>query len=46
MSFLSFKQNPGYYSVEFDAADLPSGIYFYRIETEEFMEIKRMILIK
>ena len=37
---------PGIYSVRFDAKDLPSGIYFYRMETEKFTSTKKLILIK
>lgn len=40
------KQTPGDYEVSFDAYNLPSGIYFYKIETNEFSNVKRMILIK
>ncbi|MBK8553322.1 MAG: T9SS type A sorting domain-containing protein [Ignavibacteria bacterium] len=42
----------GNYEVEFNARqhgqdiNLASGIYFYRIESREFTDIKRMILIK
>lgn len=39
-------KSPGTYSVNFDASDLPGGIYFYRLETEGFVEIKKMIFIK
>jgi hypothetical protein len=37
---------PGNYKAEFDASLLPSGIYFYRIETEEFLKTKKMVLLK
>ncbi len=40
------KQNAGSYSVDFNAASLPSGIYFYKLVTEKFSETKKMILIK
>jgi hypothetical protein len=40
------KQSAGRYEVEFSALNLPSGAYFYRIEAGEFVEIKRMILLK
>ena len=37
---------PGSYEVDFDASNLPSGLYFYRIEAGEFDKIKKMIFIK
>ena len=36
----------GNYEVEFNASDLPSGIYFYQLKSERFVEIKKMILLK
>lgn len=36
----------GNYSVDFDASGLSSGIYFYSLETPDFKETKKMILIK
>jgi hypothetical protein len=36
----------GSYEVEFDASNLGSGIYFYRLQTKDFTEIKKMILIR
>jgi len=40
------KQNAGSYSVEFDGSGIASGVYFYRLETNNFSEIKKMIFIK
>jgi len=40
------KLNPGTYKYEFDASDLPSGIYFYKLTSVNFTETKRMILLK
>lgn len=36
----------GTYKVDFDASNLPSGVYFYSITTGLFSETKKMILIK
>lgn len=40
------KQNAGYYEIAFEAGDLSSGIYFYKLITENFTETKKMVLIK
>lgn len=37
---------PGTYEINFDASALTSGIYFYRLEADNFSETKRMILVK
>jgi hypothetical protein len=36
----------GYHKVTFDASALPSGAYIYRIESSEFVQVRKMILIK
>ena len=36
----------GFYNVEFSGADLASGLYFYRLSTENFTQIKKMLLVK
>ncbi len=41
----SVKQQ-GVYSVDFNATNLASGIYFYRIDAGEFSAVKKMMLIK
>jgi hypothetical protein len=40
------KLNPGTYEVTFDASKYPSGVYFYRLITDNFTDTKRMILLK
>jgi hypothetical protein len=36
----------GYYTAEFDAGYLASGIYFYRIVCDNYTKVKKMVLIK
>jgi hypothetical protein len=40
-----FKQ-PGRYIVEFNGTNLASGVYFYRIEADDFTMSKKMVLVK
>jgi len=40
------KLNAGKYKLEFNASDFASGIYFYKLETENFTETKKMVLLK
>jgi hypothetical protein len=36
----------GYYSVQFNAADLSSGIYIYSIRANDFSAVRKMMLVK
>jgi hypothetical protein len=36
----------GSHEVEFNARDLPSGVYLYRIEAGEFQQVKKMVLLR
>jgi len=36
----------GNYKVKFGGSDLPSGVYFYRMQSGNFTDIKKLILIK
>ncbi len=36
----------GRYSIKFDAGRLSSGIYFYKLQTDDFASVKKMILQK
>jgi hypothetical protein len=36
----------GSYNIEFNAANLPSGIYFYKIQSDNFSETRKMVLLK
>ncbi|MCL6097622.1 MAG: T9SS type A sorting domain-containing protein [Bacteroidetes bacterium] len=37
---------PGNYSVDFNASKLSSGIYFYKLATNNFVQVKKMLLMK
>jgi uncharacterized protein (TIGR02145 family) len=39
-------KNAGTYSVNFNANELPTGTYYYKIEAGQFSQIKKMILLK
>ncbi len=43
---ISEKQNAGSYSVNFDATNFPSGVYYYKLTTGDFSETKKMMLLK
>lgn len=36
----------GKYELEFDASSLPSGVYFYKLTSGDFTEVKKMTLVK
>ncbi len=38
--------NAGYYSMEFNASMLSTGVYFYKLTTNENTAVKKMVLIK
>ena len=37
---------PGTFEVEFDARNLPSGVYYYRLTDGDFEETRKMVLLK
>lgn len=40
------KLNAGSYKVNWDASNYPSGVYFYKLVTGDFVDVKKMVLIK
>ena len=45
-TLVSDRLSAGSYSYEWDANNLASGVYLYRLETQGFVETKKMILMK
>ena len=45
-TLVSEVKQAGYYSVDFDATNYTSGVYFYKLESGSFSEIRKMMLIK
>lgn len=39
-------QKPGTYEAEWNALNFPSGVYYYKLTTGEYSEVKKMILLK
>lgn len=37
---------PGRYTVKFNGDGLPSGIYFYRLQSQGFTDVKKMVLVE
>jgi hypothetical protein len=40
------RKDPGVHEVSFDGSNLASGVYFYRLQTENFVSSKKFILMK
>lgn len=46
ITLVNGKQQPGRWSVSFDAGGLPSGVYYYRLQAGSYNETKKLILVK
>ena len=40
------KLSAGNYEVDWNGSDYPSGVYFYKLETIEFVDVKKMLFVK
>ena len=45
-TLLEEKLVPGSYEIEWNAKDVPTGVYFYEVTSGIFKEVKKMLLIK
>jgi hypothetical protein len=39
-------KSPGTYTVEFDGSKLASGVYFYRLQAGDFVQAKKLVILK
>jgi hypothetical protein len=46
MTILNEKREAGRYDIQVDAAGLSSGIYFYRLQANDFIQTKKFIMVK
>jgi hypothetical protein len=46
MILVNEEKSAGNYKVEWNAGSLPSGIYFYRLQTDLYRETKKMVLLR
>ncbi len=37
---------PGFYNISFNAGNLPSGTYIYKINAQGYSQTKKMLLLK
>ncbi|MDP3684212.1 MAG: T9SS type A sorting domain-containing protein, partial [Ignavibacteria bacterium] len=45
-TLLNEEKSGGTYEVTFDAAKLPSGVYFYTMQTNNFLSTKKLVVLK
>jgi len=45
-NLISGELSPGTYSIPWDASGVASGMYFYRLQAGDFVETRRLLLLK
>ena len=46
VTLVNEKRMPGSYTVSWNGRDSPSGVYFYRLQVGNFIQVKKMILLR
>lgn len=46
VTLVNEQKPPGIYEVEWNANEIPSGVYFYKLQSNDFYQIKKMVYIK
>ena len=45
-TLLEIQQGAGVYRINWNAANVPAGLYFYKIQAGDFSEVKKCLLVK
>jgi photosystem II stability/assembly factor-like uncharacterized protein/C1A family cysteine protease len=45
-TLLNSHKTAGYHRIDFDGSNLPSGIYYYKLQTDKFQASRKMMLVK
>ena len=46
VTLVSDNQNSGYHQVEWDASGFASGVYYYKIKAGDYVDVRKMILLR
>jgi len=46
ITLVNEQKKAGRYEVKFNGNNIPSGVYFYQIQSGEFIDVKKIILLK
>ena len=46
VAYFEGTSEPGTVSIDWDASDRASGVYFYKLDTDDFTDTKKMVLLK
>ena len=46
VTLVNEEKEAGYHSIDFNASDLPSGVYFYKLTAGNFISTRKMLLLK